>query len=73
MTLAWLLNTAGLFATTVGTLLIFLYLLKTPRSAEDLHTPEGQRAYAKQRRLLVVGVGLLAVWLVIQYLAILMA
>lgn len=32
-------------------------------------SPEGKRAYAKHRRLLLVVVGLLATWLVVQYLA----
>ena len=70
MTTTWVLNTAGLLATTVGALLIFLYLWKSPRFADEWLTPEGKRAYSKHRRLLVVGVGLLAAWLVIQYLAI---
>jgi hypothetical protein len=70
MTTIWLLNTVGLFATTVGALLIFLYLWRSPRFAEDWLSPEGKRAYAKHRRLLITGVGLLAAWIVIQYLAI---
>ena len=66
----WVLNTVGLFATTVGALLIFLYLWRSPRFAEHWLSPEGKQAYAKHRRLLIVGVGLLAAWLVLQYLAI---
>jgi len=66
----WVLNTVGLFATTVGALLIFLYRWKSPRFAEHWLSPEGKQAYAKHRRLLTVGVGVLAAWLVLQYVAI---
>ena len=38
----WILNTAGLFFTTVGALLIFLYLWKAPRFAEEWLSPEGK-------------------------------
>ena len=69
MTATWVVNTIGLWATTVGALLIFLYLWKSPRFADEWLTPEGKRAYSKYRRLLVVGVGLLAAWLVLQFLA----
>ena len=70
MTHAWLFNTLGLWATTTGALLIFLYLWKSPRFADEWLSADGKRAYAKHRRLLVVGVGLLAAWLVMQYLSI---
>ena len=67
MTAAWLLKVGGLFFTTIGALLIFLYLWRSPRFAEDWLTPEGKKAYARHRRLLIVGVGLLAAWLVLEY------
>jgi len=70
MLTTWTLNLIGLFATTVGALLIFLYLWRSPRFADAWLTDEGKLAYSRHRRLLVVGVGLLAVWLVIQYLAV---
>ena len=72
MTITWLLNTAGLFLTTVGALLIFLYLWKAPRFAEDWLSPEGKIAYEKHRRLLIIGVGLLAAWLLLQYVAVIL-
>jgi len=68
----WILNTVGLFAITVGTLLIVLYLWKDPQFSEEWLSPEGKRAYAKHRRLLLVSVGLLASWLLIQYLAVIL-
>ena len=70
MTTVWVLNTVGLYVTAVGAILIFLYLLRSPRFADEWLTPEGKRAYAKHRRGLTVGVGLLAAWFVIQYLAV---
>ena len=70
MTTSWLLNTVGLFTTTIGALLIFLYLWKSPSFADQWLTPEGKRAYSRHRRLLITGVGLLTAWLVIQYLSV---
>jgi hypothetical protein len=72
MTTAWVLGTASLYATTFGALLIFLYLSNSPRSAEEWQTPAGKLAYAKHRRRLLAGVGLLAVWLVVQDLAVIL-
>ena len=69
-TTTWALNTFGLFVTTVGALLIFLYLWRSPRFADEWLSPEGKRAYTKHRRLVIVGAGLLAAWLIVQYLAV---
>ena len=67
---AWMLNATGLIATTIGALLIFLYALKAPRIADDWQTPEGKVAYAKHRRMMIISVGLLAAWLLIQGVAV---
>lgn len=72
MTFAWILNAGGLLVTTIGALLIFLYLWKSPRFAEDWLSPEGKLAYQKHQRLLTISVGLLAAWLLIQYLGIIL-
>jgi hypothetical protein len=72
MVLTWLLNIVGLFTTTVGTLLILLYLWKSPKFAKDWLSPEGQRAYATHRRLLIISVALLAAWLLVQYAAVIL-
>ena len=69
MTMAWALNAIVLFVTTVGALLIFLSLYKAPRFSEVSLTPEEKRAYAKYQRQVIIGIGLLAAWLVIQDLA----
>jgi hypothetical protein len=73
MTLNWFLNTFGLYVTTAGALLIFLYLWKSPRFADHWLSAEGKRAYVKHRRLVIMGVALLAAWLVLEYLALILA
>ena len=73
MSAAWILNAAGLFATTTGVLLILLYLSRAPQPAteEAQASPEAQ-ARVKHHRNLVMAVGLLAVWLVLQDLAVIL-
>lgn len=72
MTTAWILGSVSLFTTTAGALLIFLYLCNTPSSAEGWQSPEGKVAYPKYRRMLIISVGLLAAWLLVQYLALIL-
>jgi hypothetical protein len=67
MVTSWLLNAIGLFAVTAGALLMFLSLRSAPKFVAELTTPEAKAAYEKHRRLSVVAVGLIAAWLVIQY------
>ncbi len=69
---AWIINAVGLFVTTVGALLLFLYLWKMPRLVEESPAPAGRGAYAKNRNLLILAVGLLSIWFVIQCLAIIL-
>ncbi len=69
---AWIVNAVGLFLTTVGALLIFLYLWKAPRLVEESPSPAGNGTHAN-RNLLVLAVGLLAIWFVIQCLAVILA
>jgi len=72
MTTAWLLNAVGLFVTTVGALLTFLYLRETPRFADKFASAEAGREYTRHQRLLTWVVGLLAAWLVVQCLALIL-
>jgi len=72
MTTAWLLNAVGLFVTTVGALLTFLYLYEAPRFADKLGSAEAKSAFAKHQRSLSWVVGLLSAWLVIQCLALIL-
>jgi len=69
MTTAWILGTASLFVTTVGALLIFLYLSQAPSLASDGIPVQVKQACEKRRRMLMVATGLLAAWLLVQYLA----
>lgn len=70
MNVIWLLNSFGLYVTTVGALLLFLYLWRSPQIADAWTTPEGKLAYAKHRRRVLFGVALLAAWLVLENLAV---
>lgn len=69
MTTAWLVNAIGFYVTAVGALLIFLSLYKAPIFAEGSLTAEEKIAYAKYQRRVTFGVGLLAAWVVVQYLS----
>jgi hypothetical protein len=70
---ASLANIVGMFFTTAGALLILLYLMETPRFAKEFLSPEGQQAFARHRRLLILGVGLLVAWIVMQYVAVILS
>jgi hypothetical protein len=73
MTIAtWALNTAGIFVNAVGALLIVLYLWKSPDVVDQWLSPEGKLAYARHRRLLIIGVSLLAAQFILQYLGVLL-
>lgn len=72
MSTTWILNIVGLLAITVGTLLILLYLWKSPKTAEEWLQSEVKRDYAKHRACLIVGVGLVTVWLAVHYLALIL-
>jgi hypothetical protein len=72
MSTAWILGSVSLLATTIGALLVFLYLCNSPASADAWQSPEGKVAYPKYRRMLIVSVGLLAAWLLVQYLAVIL-
>jgi hypothetical protein len=67
MTTSWVLNAGGLFAVTAGALLMFLYLRNAPKFTAQLASDEAKRAYEKHQRLSMIAMGLLAAWLVVQY------
>lgn len=70
MTTAWALNAVGLLSTTIGVLLLFLYLQqKAARFADSIEGTEPKRAYEAHARRVTIAVGLLAAWLVVQDLA----
>jgi hypothetical protein len=66
----WMLNTIGLLATTIGALIVFLHLHRTSRAQGDKPYPEACAPLAKDRRLLMVTMGLMSAWFVVQYAAV---
>ena len=70
MVTAWVLNAVGLYATTVGALLIYLHL-RRPVPVSIANSDE-RSAYEKHQRRLRMGVGLLAAWLLIQDVAVIL-
>jgi hypothetical protein len=69
---ASVLNVVSLYLISAGALLICLYLWRSPGFADEWLPPEGKRAYAKHRQLLIVGVSLLTASLLLQYLAVIL-
>jgi hypothetical protein len=70
--LTWILNAVSLFAMTAGSLLFFLNLWKAPRLDDDGRMPERRRSDKKRRRALAIVGGVLSLWFVIQYLALIL-
>jgi hypothetical protein len=68
-TTVWMLNTIGLLATTIAALVVFLHLHRTSKPAESL--PAECAPLLKDRRMLTTTMGLMALWFVIQYVAVL--
>ena len=63
-----ILNLVGLFATTVASLITFLHLYRSER-AMPRPVPAACAAFARDRRRLMITMGLLSGWFVIQYAA----
>jgi hypothetical protein len=57
----------------VGALLILMYLVQTPQFAREWLSPDGQKAFARHQRRLVLGVGLLVAWIVLEYVAVILS
>jgi len=64
-----MLNTVGLLATTIAALIMFLHLHRTSRVAASL--PAACAPLLKDRRMLMITMGLMAAWFVVQYVALL--
>lgn len=67
MSFTWMLESVGMYVTTVGALLIFLYLWKSPKTINEWLAANKEPSYATHRRRLVFGSGLLAAWIFLQY------
>ena len=68
----WMLNTIGLLATTIGSLVVFLHLHKTSQLADHAQLHKECAPLLKDRRLLMITTGLLAAWFVVQYAAVIL-
>jgi len=69
---AWVLQAVGLLVTTIGALIVFLHLHRTSRQLEGRELPPECAALARDRRLLMIVVGLMAGWFLIQYIGLLL-
>lgn len=65
----WLLTSLSFFVTTVGALLMVLSHRQVKQLAKEATSPEGREALDRQHQLLLLGMSLLAAWLVIQCVA----
>lgn len=63
----WILETVGLLVTTIGALVAFLHMHRTARQMEGRPLHPECAPLAKDRRLLMITMGLMAGWFVIQY------
>ena len=68
----WLLETIGLLVTTVGALFAFLHLHRTSRAMGDAPLPPECEPLARDRRLLMITMGLMAGWFIIQYIGLIL-
>ena len=66
----WILETIGLLVTTIGALFAFLHLHRTSRAMANAPIPAECAPLIKDRRLLMITVGLMAAWFVVHYVAI---
>ena len=68
----WVLQAVGLLVTTIGALIVFLHLHRTSKELEGRDLPPECAALARDRRLLMIVMGLMAGWFLIQYLGLLL-
>lgn len=69
---AWVLQTVGLLVTTIGALVVFLHLHRTSREMAAHDLPPECAALARDRRLLMIVMGLMAGWFLVQYVGLLL-
>jgi hypothetical protein len=62
-----MLEMIGLLVTTVGALVAFLHLHRTSRELGNTPLPPECAPLARDRRLLMITMGLMAGWFIIQY------
>jgi len=69
MTITWAVHALAFFVTTVGGLLTILHVQQGRRFADGMQVAGEKRAYEKHQAQTVIAVALLALWIVLQYLA----
>ncbi|TMH70957.1 MAG: hypothetical protein E6H57_06115 [Betaproteobacteria bacterium] len=72
MTTTWILETIGLLVTTVGALVAFLHLHRTSREMAHSPVPEACASLVRDRRLLMITMGLMAGWFIVQYIGLIL-
>jgi hypothetical protein len=68
----WILETVGLLVTTIGALVAFLHLHRSARQMASVHIPPEYAPLVRDRRLLMITMGLMAGWFVIQYVGLIL-
>jgi hypothetical protein len=69
----WILETVGLLVTTIGALIAFLHLHRTSREMAATPVPAECAPLLRDRRLLMITMGLMSGWFVIQYIGLLIS
>jgi hypothetical protein len=67
---SWMLSTIGLLAVTIGALFVFLHLHRTSKEMAGVALHEECLPLVRDRRMLMITVGLLAAWFVVHYVAV---
>jgi hypothetical protein len=67
---SWILNTIGLAAVTIGALFVFLHLHRTSREISDAALHKECAPLMRDRRMLMIMMGLMAAWFLVQYVAV---
>jgi len=67
---SWMLNTIGLLAVTIGSLFVFLHLHRSSKAMAGIALHKECEPLLRDRRMLMVTVGLMAAWFVVQYVAV---
>jgi hypothetical protein len=67
-----MLETIGLLVTTIGALVAFLHLHKTSRDMANTPMPAECAPLLRDRRLLMITMGLMAGWFIIQYIGLIL-
>jgi hypothetical protein len=69
---SWMLNTIGLLAVTIGALFVFLHLHRTSKEVSDAALHKECAPLIRDRRMLMIMMGLMAAWFVVQYAALIL-